>query len=437
MTAMTVVNERKKRANALKLKEIEKIEYLERELELMQKSLEINQQALSDIILVLKEHEIKIRELERELSDLTQFYDLLHITAALISKHYANIRKMEAFFSQNLKSEIFSIIDIDQFEKKIEKIKLELDEQHMLPPVTTTDLVQVSKVHTIHNMSHLAIVIKIPLLQLQSLEIKEFFPVPFTKMNRTFLLNLESEIFTGNNEEIYIIPKTALENCILFPNMTICNSMVKRMFTDPTLCVSQLLYHENDDNCTTHEIVKKNHFIKISNKSLYCYIVEPITLRLLCADESILFNMTHSEIISYSEFCEFGEYSNDTHDVMTLYSEETEIDMIPEIHVYNETSQWFTNISILTSDELQLLKLRQESKVLEDTLNKFKKEILEIKKETIWDSLSCYWKDFEDYCGPTWGKLVVTICKSVILPVALILTTICTIKYVLWKIMCR
>lgn len=131
------------------------------------------------IISEMKDVRNEIDSINAKLSLIEEFNDILHIISLSLISHYNNANKFSHFYSGNLKSHFFSIIDISEFNTKIDVLRYKLDNNLLLPPLNSYDLVRSSQIFSFHNVSHISISLYVPLLNKEKLALFEFVPIPF------------------------------------------------------------------------------------------------------------------------------------------------------------------------------------------------------------------------------------------------------------------
>lgn len=311
--------------------------------------------SLSKIISEMKSVRNEINSINKKLALIEEFNDMLHIISLSIITHNDIANKFSHFFRENLNSNFFSIIDIIEFNMKMDLLKSKLDPKHLLP----------------HNNTHVSISIFVPLLNRENLTFYEFMPIPFSSNNETFIWDTQiKHFYKGHNKTIHIVPKEMLKSCFQLDRVVICNSIYKTMSISPDKCILSSIKNRNNDKCVYKNIPTKNYIFRTSSNGLYFYIVEPISVKLICLEKSIFLNITTHHKIQLEKYCEIFEYTNmhREKDSPTILSTNS-LSIFPHLQIYDiKTKNWSDNIAPLEKNQIHLIDLINKTDLAKNDL---------------------------------------------------------------------
>lgn len=419
----------------------DKVEHIKNQLRVITNTVETSRESIEELMKILQKNEEKIREMDKTMREMNEFFDLLHMTSSMLEIHQTDMTKLESFFNGHIKDNFFRIVDIIQLEEQIEYLNSSLTEQFSLPPLSSFDLIEMAKMYTVVNSTHFTIIVKVPILNKQSFSFQEFIPIPLMYHNNTIIMDINSGYFIkSDNDEIRLIPEDVLDDCFFFNKFIICNSLIRNSFTNPDDCVNGLLKFDTNRYCGNQTIKSQNYFIKISATSLFIYAAQPLKLKILCGLEERIFNISDSNLINFTEFCELLEYSgNEMNDTSILHSEIPTPTFQPLLRVFNSTeNRWTSNFEILNKTNIKYLEILNQSKPLFEYLE----ELSKIKDETdgFWSFISKPFNSFmsmlEDTLGTIPKEMIhFTICY-VILPLVLFYASFQLTMLTIKKLIC-
>lgn len=265
---------------------MKEIVYLKEELNLQKQMANISASTTENLLQIITAYETKIRELDKQNQALNDLNTTLYITSQLVIQH-------ETFLNGNPRTEFIAMANIEEFNDQINKIKAKFKKNQILPVVQLEDLIFMSQIYRKINGTYMALVIKIPILSKKPLQLRNYIALPFKKGNKTFRVNLDGSLFTEVNANEYkIVPIKTLDHCNIYKNLTICNSLLKRTFKKPTQCELEVVVNETANNCGSYEIEHKNYLIEIDEMWMFCYIIEPILMKLTCESSQTFVNLT-------------------------------------------------------------------------------------------------------------------------------------------------
>lgn len=424
---------------------LKRLDHLEKQLKVMEGTIETTRESVLDILNVIKQHELKIRELEESINRVTHFYDLLHLTSTMLEDHRLYMQKLENFWNNSILDQLFTLVEVSEFKDQLDFINGTLNEGYMLPNLTSFEILNVAKTSLHQNESHVTVTVKLPILKTEYLMLNEFFPVPVTRDNKTVLLDLDREYFVFNKDiEVLILPSSIFDDCCSFMDLTICNSWLYDAFETPNNCVKSLLLENNDRFCAHKTIEHKNYLIRTSDKSIYAYIVEPLLFKISCAGKNKIIEVKKSELITFPEECEIFKHTDSTISNTSLMSVEVDTPFFRfEVKTFNSTEEkWHTNIDIIEKDDLKFIELLNDTKSLWSYINKTKEEIItEVEASSfisrVFEPFINIWEEVSGLFGGFTKILITFIFKYLILPLLIMYFLLVFIKVCFAKLTSR
>lgn len=251
------------------------------------------------------QHEEQLLNLQRE------YYDKLKNDALDL---FSNQNQLYTIFSDifdgNAHKRFFEIISVTEFTKEIDSFRASLPEGVMFPRVGPTILLDLSMISFTKNDSFINLVVRVPVIYQKSHELLELTPVPQFVDNKIVIFKLDSVLYTVLDNVIKIFPYENLDYCLRRDNLIICNSMLLGEFNPPTGCLNRILNGKNDEPCEYKVLQTKNYYMEISNTLLYCFIVTPVKLNIICNDQNLIYKLNETNLISYGKTCEIYKVSN-------------------------------------------------------------------------------------------------------------------------------
>lgn len=432
MALIALISSERASINLQRAKALSNLEILDHNLNISSEFINVSTNSLKHIISEMKNVRAELNAINTKVALFEEFNDILHIISLSLITHYNNANKFSHFFTGNLNNHFFSIIDIIEFNTKMDILRSKLDPKFLLPPLNPYDLIKSSQIFSNHNTSHISISLFIPLLNRENLTIFEFLPIPFESNNETFIWDTKPhKFYNGNNNSIIkIIPEDMLNKCFQRDKITICNSLNKEMTYSPDKCTYSSIKLRNNENCKYKIIPNKNYIFHISSHCLYFHIVKPISLKLTCLEKTLFFNVTSHSKIQLEKYCEIFEYSNMHYDSdsPTILST-NDLSAFPHLQIYDKnTKKWSDNIEPLEKNKIHLISLidktenaRKEIKVLKDEIDN------SMKTKTVFSFLDDFWDDSINKINWLKNEVIIN---------AIIICLIPVIFYVLIKILC-
>ena len=142
--------------------------------------------------------------------------------------------KIFTMSSGHVKEQIFRIIDSEFYLEQINLLNSFLPEGLVLPPFDPFDLMNLAKIYSTTNRTHINLIVRIPIINSEYFELNELIPVPMSLDNKTIIIKLNSVYFIRDGANtVQLLPFEAFNNCYSFLNIIICNSFVGDAFYKP------------------------------------------------------------------------------------------------------------------------------------------------------------------------------------------------------------
>lgn len=298
-----------------------------------------------------------------------RFNALMQVAKDAHSKHWRDTVTLTGILDQKPRAIFFNLIDVWNFTKQLEIANEKLKPGFSLPCLDILEILDVSNTETSKNSTHVQLIINIPIMSNKTFDLGEIIPIPFNTINGTEIIDMNSHYyFIDEDEKVKILSGDNLKNCHKVYGLTLCNSIEMEKIEDGTLCMNSIVLKQTHKNCKTKNIARKNYILRTSQYSVFCYVVEPLVLRIKCGNEDSLHNVTNNEEFNFEENC--IAYKRMDNDNLTL----TESSMNCEFSESNFTI--FT--SSLEKDSMQFQLLDKDG--IEQLINKEEESIRRMEK---------------------------------------------------------
>lgn len=245
------------------------------------------------------------------LYNILEFYKLAVIRGDLMIRFEENMIKLKSIFDKKPINEIWNKRDLDKFLLTISMSKLK--DTLSFPSKTPESIIELSETRTIISETHIKIIVKIPMINKFNYTLYEFIPLPFKVNDAAYIINMTSGYFIRNpDRETYMLPHNIFNGCSLYNNITICDATVKKKLEKADECIHSLANGHYSNKCMKLRIDSKNYLIKLSNESIFCFVVEPIDFKLICDNGTRYFNITVDTRVNVSRPCELHKLTFDT-----------------------------------------------------------------------------------------------------------------------------
>lgn len=239
---------------------------------------------------------------KKVLENTYKFYNMTTLRATVLAVVHENIRKLEAISGKKPIGEIWSAKDLKDFSTKISN--LGLSNALSLPSTNLNDTINLSEVRTTINQTHVRIVVKVPIIRKAKYTLHRYIPLPFRQRGATYVINATSGYFIRDqNGETFTLPQDVFNKCATYNDMTICDILVGEHIHKTDECLDALFSGHFSSKCRKLKIDSKNYLVKLSSKSVFCYVVEPIGFEMSCNEKKRLFNVTNSMKVNVSKPC--------------------------------------------------------------------------------------------------------------------------------------
>lgn len=241
-----------------------------------------------------------INQLQEKFSEEKLMNQLLTSTLTIINIHNKNTERYINALSDNLPSKFFTIIDMATFRNTIKNAPL----NQRIKSLTPFEMVQLGTLHSKFLNNTIRITILIPAILNVRYELFNFIPLPIMRDNTTFILNQDAQFISQKNKSIMHIPINILSQCTRITNLTICNSLLLEQMQPPTDCIAaQINKKPFTALCMYRNLQEKYQLIRLTEESIYLYIVRPISLRISCGQKIREINVTKSMEIKFKRDC--------------------------------------------------------------------------------------------------------------------------------------
>lgn len=310
-----------------------------------------------------------VHELNETTINVNKLNDLLQVASVALNIHSKQTMKFINILNGDLRAQFFNVIDAEKFNNETTLINNKLLPSAKLPASNPQDLLDLSKISSNSNDTHISIVVKTPIITNKTYEFHEFIPIPIKTDSSVHILNSNAKYFlrTKFNKTKYI-PLSTLSKCNTVNSRTFCNSIVEVELRDANSCMMAIISNTSDPNCRYREIDYQNYILRISPNIIFCFIVKPISLRIACSDKSMIYELSKNTEINFSEHCDLHKISNEFHyDSNTHSSVEINYPRIqPNFTIFDpKYEKWISNISMINRNSIKMLKINNEIEIID------------------------------------------------------------------------
>lgn len=313
-----------------------------------------------------------VHKLNQSTINTEKLNDLLEVTTIAVNRHTKQTNKFINILNGDLRAQFFSVIDTDSFKSEITAINKKLLPKAKLPASNPQDLLDLSKISSMSNDTHISIVVKIPIITNKTYDFFEYIPIPFKTETTLHILNSNAKYYLqANNNKTKFIPLSALQKCNTVNKRTFCSSIILEELRDINPCMKSILSNAQSCDCTYREILHQNYILRLSVNSVFCYIIKPITIKISCNEKSTIYELDKNTEIDFANQCELHRVSNEFHyDADTFSSVEINYPLTqPNFTIYDpKYEKWSANISIINRNNIKMLKLNNEIEIIESKM---------------------------------------------------------------------
>lgn len=444
--ALTTLTEEDRAVRKKRDLTVDTVLHLNEQLSFMREAAEVNEKTIKDLESILKKDEEKIAELENQLVEIAQFYGALHIISSMMDIHKGNMAKLESIFNGHLKDQLFRIIDITDYEEQVQKLELSLSEGYSLPPFDIIDLANLAKMFVATNETDINIILRLPIVDNRNFTLNELVPVPISFKNDTILVNINSTYFIKEGtDQIHLLSPEMLKDCYWLKETMICNSLVRNSFTNPSKCVANIIENGKINFCGYKIIENKNYFITVSSTSLFVHVVKPLTVKIYCGLEERLINVSTSDLVNFSEYCEILEFSVQSMNDSGVFSSEIFTPTFrPILNIFNLTNgEWIPTAELLSLRDDEILRIINETKPLSEFYEDQIEQAFKEDNDSSWGFMSFMGNPFEfvgeklkGLMGDFGATILIALIQYIMIPMILVLICWCIVKKMFLSICC-
>lgn len=310
-----------------------------------------------------------IYELNQTTINTNKLNELLQTASFALSKHSKQTMKFINVLNGDLRAQFFNVIDSETFKNETTLINKKLLPTAKFPASNPQDLLDLSKISSMSNNTHISIVVKTPIITNKTYDFFEYIPIPIKTDSTVHILNSNAKYFlyTETNKTKYI-PLSTLSKCNTINSRTFCSSLVEVELRNANPCMSAIIANSSNLNCRYREIDFQNYIMRLSANTIFCFVIKPISIRIMCGDKSMIYELKKNTEINFSEQCDLYKISNEFHyDANTYSSVEINYPLIqPNFTIFDpKYEKWTSNISIINRNSIKLLKINNEIEMID------------------------------------------------------------------------
>lgn len=156
------------------------------------------------------------------------YLEQVDILNGLCAKHRDETRRIIDILRGQIQSRIFDLTNRECFVNSIRHINNTLPNGVMLLGVNLNTLLKTSELSIQKNDTFIKMQLHIPIVDKNLINLYKIIPVPFSRDQNTYKLNINTIMFTTNsNNTLKTIPEEILKECKTFSKTYICNSLIK------------------------------------------------------------------------------------------------------------------------------------------------------------------------------------------------------------------
>lgn len=278
-------------------------------------------------------------------------------TVILALINYQNFQsKLNYIHSGEIDKHLFEFVDFSNFSDQLNEVNKKLEPNLFIPKIKSMGKNNFIKTHTVFNGTHLTLSIILPVLSRNLFELNEIIPIPFQDENSVFILDHEpTNFYIDGTKFLSFTANTKHNLCSEQDNLTICNTLLEEDVVALPNCLKNLLLLDWDRTCLYKQIAYKNYFIRISERKMFAFIVNPIQIVKQCTNENDeIFHLIKSREILLGNNCIIYKYI-DTDQFENSKQTKSELEMPNEHLKYGKlpTHTPMSRLPILSRYEIQ------------------------------------------------------------------------------------
>lgn len=246
---------------------------------------------------VENEADIAFRE---NLAAIEYMHSLVDTTMMAAEVHNQATIKFINILGNNLREQFFSIIDIYTFNKTFHSI------QHspILSDLHPKDILELCSLGSEILNDTITVYVYLPIINSNKYFLVTMIPIPITRISSISIIDSDAKYILETNTTILEIPAQTLAQCAQAANLAICHSSFQDEFLPIDNCTKAIITNKRTEfYCAFKQLQYKNQLIKISDKSFYAHIINPILLKISCGSTYNIMNITHSSEIFHQKNC--------------------------------------------------------------------------------------------------------------------------------------
>lgn len=310
-----------------------------------------------------------VQNLNQTTINTNKFNELLHVATTALNKHTKQTMKLINILNGDLRAQFFNVIETDIFQNETSNINRKLLPRAKLPASNPQDLLDLSRISSNTNETHITIFIKIPIITNKSYDLFEYIPIPIITDSTVHILNTNAKyFFKAELNKTKYIPLSALTRCNTINTQTFCNSIIEEELREVNPCMESIIANSSNYNCKYREIPYQNYIMRLSANTIFCFIIKPIALRIVCNEKTSIHELEGNTEINFSKQCDLHRISNEFHYDSNSYSSvEINYPLIqPNFTIYDtKYEKWISNLTIINRNNIKMLKINNEIEVID------------------------------------------------------------------------
>lgn len=319
---------------------------------------------------------------------------LLSTTLLCIDKHNKDTERYLNALSDNLASKFFTIIPMNTFSRTIQNLTKSTPSNARVFSLSPNEIIQISTLQSVYINNTIRITILIPVLPNAKYTLFNLIPTPTMRDNTSFILNLDAKFLIQKNKITKEIPIATLAQCIKTTNLTICNSLLMEQLQEMDKCIEAHIDKKPTIAlCTYKTLQEKYQIIRLTDESIFVYVIKPISLRISCGQRVNELNITKSVKINFERECRlFKKIDNLMLHPTVVKLKSISIEpkfLIRENNTWSEVKTFFDQYNVWNSNlyhEFRQIKFDFQQRA----------KIIEIPNDSIFSKISNYFSNFFD-----------------------------------------
>lgn len=353
-------------------------------------ALKIQEQYIKDADIRFSKLESSVNNNTLQIESYAQFFGIINTVLFISRKHEKVQAKLNNVYSKNVENRLFEIIDYLELLKTIKEINEKLKPNFMLPNINSMEKNNFLEIYTNINDTYLTLSIDLPVFSKIGTDISEFIPIPKKENNKLYILDMKSTKYYVRDLKIHLLPDDVIKSlCKIQGKTIICNNFLEDYTEKPSKCLENLIMHNTDVECNYKQIEHKNYFIKISDTTIFAYIVHPIKIVKNCRGKNKILELKFSHQMSLPPGCNIYKYTeisqqNDGKNTIT----DTNKEATPKIDLSNiQSNEFLSTIPLWDKYEIQFIEAKAKVKRIEKNIPLQRQKIDETSFNSTFSSL--------------------------------------------------